>query len=85
MRPPTLPLLLSSLLALTAEQADAVRLGLRGKHVRQSHLQRRASLDGTTVLNNTANIQYATNITMGGSPFTVIIDTGRCAARRAHT
>ena len=68
---------LCSLAALPLDLAEAVRLGIQGKHDLASRLQSRATLTGTTALNDSSNIQYATNITLGGTPFEVIIDTGR--------
>ena len=67
------------MLALPLDLADALRVGLQGKHARPQLLTRRASLAGTTVLNDTSNIQYSTNITLGGNQFSVLIDTGRYA------
>ncbi len=81
MKSHVLPLILSSLLALPADLAEAVRLGLQGKHIHpiRGGLNRRTSLTGTTSLNDTQDINYTTNITLGGNQFAVIIDTGRCA------
>ena len=74
---PTLAPLLWSLAALPVDLAEAVRLGIQGKSTLASRLQSRATLTGETTLNDTYNIQYTTNITLGGSQFLVIIDTGR--------
>lgn len=79
MRSLALPIL-CSLAALPVDLADAVRLGIIGTRVPQRSVaahQRRASIVGTTGLTNSADIQYNTNITVGGSEFQVIIDTGR--------
>ncbi|THG98835.1 hypothetical protein EW026_g3423 [Hermanssonia centrifuga] len=78
MKSHVLPLILSSLLALPADLAEAVRLGLQGKHIHpiRGGLNRRTSLTGTTSLNDTQDINYTTNITLGGNQFAVIIDTG---------
>lgn len=79
MRPLALPIL-CSLAALPVDLADAGRLGIIGTRVPQRSVathQRRASIVGTTGLTNSADIQYNTNITVGGSEFQVIIDTGR--------
>ncbi len=74
-------LIISSCLALATNLAEAARLGLQGKRIHpiRSGINRRASLTGTTSLNDTQDINYTTNITLGGNQFTVIIDTGRYA------
>ena len=79
MQPGALPLLLS-LLALPADLADAVRIGISGqRRTPAAHgLHRRATLNGTTGLNDGSGVTYTTNITLGGNEFSVIIDTGRC-------
>ncbi|THG98833.1 hypothetical protein EW026_g3421 [Hermanssonia centrifuga] len=71
-------LILTSFLAFPINFAEAVRLGLQGKHIHpiRGGLNRRASLTGTTSLNDTQDINYTTNITLGGNQFAVIIDTG---------
>ncbi|PSR78177.1 hypothetical protein PHLCEN_2v7509 [Hermanssonia centrifuga] len=71
-------LIISSFLALATNLAEAARLGLQGKRIHpiRSGINRRASLTGTTSLNDTQDINYTTNITLGGNQFTVIIDTG---------
>ena len=75
------PLLLS-LLALPVDLADAVRIGITGHRTPPRHtLQRRATLTGLTGLNDSSDITYTTNITLGGNEFSVIIDTGRCVHR----
>ncbi|PSR78178.1 hypothetical protein PHLCEN_2v7510 [Hermanssonia centrifuga] len=71
-------LILTSFLAFPINFAEAVRLELQGKHIHpiRGGLNRRASLTGTTSLNDTQDINYTTNITLGGNQFAVIIDTG---------
>ncbi|KAI0344416.1 acid protease [Trametopsis cervina] len=56
--------------------ATALRVGLHGKPSPASRLQRRASIAGTTNVDDSSNIEYTTNITLGGNSFEVIIDTG---------
>lgn len=44
---------------------------------RRNPLRRRTSISGVSPLVDSADIQYYTNLTMGGQQFTVMIDTGR--------
>jgi hypothetical protein len=65
--------LLSSLLLLW-DVAAALRLPVVGKR----SLERRASsITGTAALTDDTDVEYTTNITLGGVQFTVLIDTGR--------
>lgn len=51
----------------------AINLPLKGRHVpRSSHLDKRAS----GALKNSNDLRYFTDITLGGKPFEVMIDTG---------
>lgn len=81
MRPTLIPFL-CSLATLPVDLAEAVRLGIQGKHNLASRLQNRATLTGSTSLNDSSNIQYTTDINLGGTRFAVIIDTGRWAQSR---
>lgn len=49
---------------------------IRGRHT-SPHLNKRAHVSG---LDNGQNLKYYTNITLGGIPFSVGIDTGRQVA-----
>ncbi|KAI0696265.1 acid protease [Cytidiella melzeri] len=76
MRSSVIPLL-CSFAALPVDLAEAVRVGIQGTHTSlASRLQSRTSLSGSTSVSDSSNIQYTTNITLGGSSFAVIIDTG---------
>jgi hypothetical protein len=74
-----LPLVVAcSLLALTPV-VTAGHLKIRGKRrgLQEHALLRRSNIAGsTTVLNNTADIAYYTNLTLGGQTFSALIDTG---------
>lgn len=65
-----------SLLALPAELVSAVRLDLHPVTRRSPSLDRRGAIVGSASVDDSSNIQYAVNITLGGSDFSVIIDTG---------
>ncbi|KAI0064162.1 acid protease [Artomyces pyxidatus] len=56
-----------------ASHVAAVRLSVRGEPASPSHLARRDHISG---LDNGQNIQYYTNVTLGGALFSVEIDTG---------
>lgn len=74
-----LPLLLSPL--VLSHLAAAVILPLRG-HSRNTHtlnLSKRNNLTGIPV-KNANDILYAVNITLGGTSFGVVLDTGRHGA-----
>ncbi|KZT67267.1 acid protease [Daedalea quercina L-15889] len=73
MRHFSIPLLLS-FLALPTELVGAIRFDVQGR--RSRHLQRRASVTGTSGLTDSSDIQYYVNITLGGQDFQVEIDTG---------
>ena len=63
--------------------ANAARLALRGRpRTRHSFgdLARRANISGTTSVSDIGDVQYDTDITLGGQTFTVQIDTGRYVA-----
>ncbi|KAK0504253.1 aspartic peptidase domain-containing protein [Armillaria luteobubalina] len=68
---------LFSLLCL-ASCSSGLQLKIEGRHnVRpRREILRWGSMDGTVALNNTADIEYTTNLTLGGQLFTVEIDTG---------
>ncbi|KAK0221600.1 aspartic peptidase domain-containing protein [Armillaria fumosa] len=68
---------LFSLLCL-ASCSSGLQLKIEGRHnVRPRHeLLRRGNMDGTVALSNSADIDYTTNLTLGGQLFTVEIDTG---------
>src|SRR6267154_1801704 len=62
----------------TLDIVNGVHLEIRGKTgISRSKLQRRTSLSGQTTLQDNQNLQYMTNITFKGQPFSVMIDTGR--------
>ncbi|KAL0960742.1 hypothetical protein HGRIS_005766 [Hohenbuehelia grisea] len=62
--------------AAVSELAHAVRLSIHGRREQDTGLRRRGNVVGSSPLNNTGDVSYYTNITLGGSPFTVLIDTG---------
>ena len=43
-------------------------------------LARRASIVGNTSVSNVGDVEYLTDITLGGKTFSVQIDTGRCVS-----
>lgn len=47
-------------------------------------LARRASMLGTTMLDNSKDLSYFLNITLGGAQYTVQIDTGRYCINRKY-
>ncbi|KAJ7079759.1 aspartic peptidase domain-containing protein [Mycena belliarum] len=63
---------------LLGDFACALRLHFEGRRIpqEQRELRRRGSLAGSSPLENSADLQYTANITVGGVPFEVIIDTG---------
>ncbi|KAJ7143496.1 aspartic peptidase domain-containing protein [Mycena crocata] len=63
---------------LLGDFACALRVKFEGRRipVERRGLQRRGSLAGSSPLENSADLQYSMNITMGGAPFEVLIDTG---------
>ncbi|KAJ7264460.1 aspartic peptidase domain-containing protein [Mycena haematopus] len=70
----------ASLLALVllADSSCALRLNVEGRRIpaERRALQKRSSLTGSSPLDDTADLQYTTNLTVGGVPFVVMIDTG---------
>ncbi|KAJ7145260.1 aspartic peptidase domain-containing protein [Mycena filopes] len=56
----------------------ALRLSFEARRVPPARrgLHRRGSLSGSSPLDNSADLEYTTNITVGGVPFEVLIDTG---------
>ncbi|KAI0328918.1 acid protease [Cubamyces sp. BRFM 1775] len=75
------PLSLSLLLAASYNLVDAARLSVhaRPRHRRVgggSGIGRRASVVGNTSVGDAGDIEYTTDITLGGKKFTVQIDTG---------
>ncbi|KAF7314599.1 Peptidase A1 domain-containing protein [Mycena kentingensis (nom. inval.)] len=75
----TLPAPLLALLLL-ADLSCATRLNMRARRVApgsaRGGLMRRATLSGSSPVDNSADLQYSTDITVGGDPFEVLIDTG---------
>ncbi|KAJ7745563.1 aspartic peptidase domain-containing protein [Mycena maculata] len=73
-------LLPASLLSfiLLSDFACALRLDFEGRRIPANRrgLARRSSPLGSTSLADSADTQYTTNITVGGQPFQVLIDTG---------
>ncbi|KAJ6508387.1 aspartic peptidase domain-containing protein [Mycena sanguinolenta] len=69
-----------SLLALVflADCSCALRLNFEARQIpaESRGLHRRSSLAGSSPLGDNADLQYTTNITVGGDSFTVMIDTG---------
>ncbi|ESK90521.1 aspartic peptidase a1 [Moniliophthora roreri MCA 2997] len=66
---------LTSLLCLT----NALHLKIEGRHrnfLDEIALSRRGNLNGTSPLNNSADISYYANINLNGDTFSVLIDTG---------
>ncbi|KAK0243957.1 aspartic peptidase domain-containing protein [Armillaria nabsnona] len=61
-----------------ASYSSGLQLKIEGqRNVRPGHeLLRRGNMDGTVALSNNANLDYYTNLTLGGQLFTVMIDTG---------
>ena len=78
MKPSPHSLLLAALLS-SASHVAAVHLSLRGQleSAPAPALARRGHISG---LNNGQNVNYYTNITLGGQDFSVLIDTGRCVS-----
>lgn len=72
-----------SLLVISSPLALAVRFQVEGRRSLPEasfpSLARRGNVAGSSPLNDSADISYVTNITLGGSSFSVLIDTGRCA------
>jgi predicted aspartyl protease len=75
---------LTSLLTLSfaCNLAVAVHFPVIGSSIQRRSLDKRADVLGSASLNNTNDVHYETNITLGGVSFTVLIDTGRCVCRR---
>jgi hypothetical protein len=57
--------------------ASALHLGVRGELGLSSNIKR----DHISGLENGRNLNYLTNITLGGQPIQVLIDTGRYLSR----
>jgi hypothetical protein len=84
------PLFASSLLLSTLSWStipcSAIKLKLNGKRtprhefhgvgVARETYDKRGSLKGSSPLNNSADISYYTDLTLGGQSFEVLIDTG---------
>ncbi|KAI0248606.1 aspartic peptidase domain-containing protein, partial [Lactifluus subvellereus] len=60
------------ILIVLSSRVNALRFVIRGQHT-SPHLNKRAHVSG---LDNGQNLKYYTNITLGGVPFSVSIDTG---------
>lgn len=56
--------------------AVAVQLGIQGT-LSKRFLSSRASISGQSTLTDSLNLEYSTNITLGGQIFECLIDTGR--------
>lgn len=72
-------LLLVSAAALSSV-ADAAHLPIVGQYMPRDGsrgIARRSNLYGAGSLTNQNDMQYKMNITLGGTPFVVMIDTGR--------
>ncbi|KAI0915843.1 hypothetical protein AcV7_007199 [Taiwanofungus camphoratus] len=74
MKPLTISLFLS-FVSLPFELVGAIRLDLQGRYA-PPDLHKRASIVGTSQLQDYSNIQYYVNLTLGGAEFKVQIDTG---------
>ncbi|KAJ6584097.1 aspartic peptidase domain-containing protein [Mycena vulgaris] len=63
---------------LLGDFACALRLNIEGRRIPADRrgLSRRGSLAGSSPLDNSADLQYIANITVGGASFEVLIDTG---------
>ena len=48
-----------------------------GKRQPRNIERRDSNVVGTAALTDTSDVQYSANITLGGLPFSVLIDTGR--------
>jgi hypothetical protein len=71
-------------LCLLLVAVDAYRIPLVGRRrdttrqaLRTSRLGRRAALIGVSDLNDKSDVEYTTKLTLGGSEFDVLVDTGR--------
>lgn len=65
--------------SLVNDLAYALRLDMHGRQPdlrADSPLVRRGNIFGQSALNDSSDIQYTTNITLGGQQFSVLIDTG---------
>ncbi len=60
-----------------AGYSSGLRLKIEGQRNVRHELLRRGNMDGTVALNNTVDLTYHANLTLGGQLFTVQIDTGR--------
>ncbi|TFK52405.1 acid protease [Heliocybe sulcata] len=61
------------------DHVNALRLDIHGKRVpfeAGNNLLRRGNIFGSSTLSDSDDIQYTTNITLGGQQFSVLIDTG---------
>ena len=56
--------------------ATAITLPFHGFPRDNTHLSKRGSITGVPIENG-GNVLYATNITLGGASFAVVLDTGR--------
>lgn len=67
------PLYLVWLLFETIYRVSALHVGVRGEF-RSSLVSKRGHVSG---LENGRNLNYMVNVTLGGQPFKVLVDTGR--------
>lgn len=72
----------TSLLLVTAAittHTEATRIPVRGirRTIPEWTITKRSNLWGAGSLTDQNDIEYLTNITLGGAPFSVIVDTGR--------
>ena len=71
------PLFLLSASDLAHAAHFSIRGRPRSRHSSPHELARRANITGTTSVSDVGDVQYDTDITLGGTTFTVQIDTGR--------
>ncbi|KZT23418.1 acid protease [Neolentinus lepideus HHB14362 ss-1] len=74
-----LSLLCCIFLGFLSRCADALRLDIHGRRLDlgiDNSLVRRGNIFGQSALNDSGDVQYTTNITLGGQQFSVLIDTG---------
>lgn len=77
------PLALPLLLLYASHLVNAARFDVYGKPRSRHELARRADIVGNTSVSNKGDIEYLTDIKLGGLKFNVQIDTGRCGAKYA--
>ena len=81
------PLSLSLILLLSSyDLVNAARFSIHARPKQRrisggSRFDRRASVVGNTSVGDVGDVEYTTDITLGGKKFTVQIDTGRCVSK----